>query len=152
MEIERKFLLSSIPRSEVGIGKHIKQGYILIRPLEVRLRRKGSRYYLTKKGKGTLSRSEWQRATPAPFFWLLWLLTFGFRVEKTRYIVKWGGHTLEIDEYHKPVFEQAILECEFETEAEAKKFTPPNWANVVREVTEDPAYKNRNLAAYGFPH
>ena len=41
-----------------------------------------------------------------------------------------------------------ILECEFKTENDALRFEPPEEIKsfIVREITDEPGYKNKNLA------
>ncbi|MEJ7849519.1 MAG: hypothetical protein WKF92_15665 [Pyrinomonadaceae bacterium] len=48
-EIEKKFLLRKFPEGIVG-GIKIRQGYLSVGEPEVRVRAKGERYFLTKKG------------------------------------------------------------------------------------------------------
>ncbi len=65
-------------------------------------------------------------------------------IRKTRWCVPWEGHTLEIDRF--PFWtDRAILEIELRSEDEAAGL--PDWLEVLREVTEDPRYTNRALAA-----
>ena len=149
MEIERKFLLRHVPlRARLGAGVGIAQGYL---PLGLRLRHKGSRYYLTLKGEGTLAREEWETEMPEWAFVLLWPGTAGCRLEKTRYEVPHGPLTLEVDEYHGPLTGLWTLECEFATVEDAAAFTLPGWAADARDVTDDLAYRNASLAAHGLP-
>ena len=62
---------------------------------------------------------------------------------KTRYVLPYAGHLLEIDVY--PFWSaQAVLECELTNEAEL--FDIPPYITVLRDVTSDVAYKNVSLA------
>lgn len=62
---------------------------------------------------------------------------------KTRYRVPWRGRVLEFDFY--PFWEdRAILEIELSSELEVPDI--PDWVRVVRDVTGEKAYKNRQLA------
>lgn len=64
-------------------------------------------------------------------------------IEKTRYLVPFEGHTLEIDVF--PFWhDRAFCECELQSEDEP--LTLPDWLHVYREVTDDPRYTNRALA------
>ncbi len=149
MEIERKFVLRRVPdRALLGQGVAIAQGYM---PDGLRLRRKGNRYYLTLKGAGTLSHEEWETEMPVWAFQRLWPETEPRRLEKTRYEVAHGAHTLEVDEYHGRLTGLWTLECEFASEAEAHAFTLPDWAADAVDVTEDYSYRNSNLAVNGLP-
>ncbi len=70
-------------------------------------------------------------------------------VEKTRYVVPYAGHLLEIDVY--PFWQDhAILEVELESE-ETPLTLPPE-ITVVREVTGEGMYKNTNIAKFLFEH
>lgn len=64
-------------------------------------------------------------------------------VEKVRYCLPYGTHTLEIDVY--PFWQdRAVLEIEVASEAET--VTLPPFVRVLLEVTGDKRYKNVNLA------
>ncbi len=62
---------------------------------------------------------------------------------KTRYRIPYEGHVLEFDIY--PFWkDRAILEIELENENEGAAL--PDYVHVIRDVSADPAYKNRQLA------
>ncbi len=64
-------------------------------------------------------------------------------IEKTRWILPFDNHDLEIDLY--PFWtRQAVLECELQSEDEA--FSIPSALHVLREVTGDRRYLNSSLA------
>ena len=64
-------------------------------------------------------------------------------VAKTRYRVPYEGHVLEFDVY--PFWnDRAIMEIELEREDEGAAI--PDYARIIRDVSADPAYKNRALA------
>ena len=59
MEIERKFLIKQIPEGCTSFPcRQIEQAYLNTDPV-VRVRRDNDDYYLTYKGKGLLSREEY---------------------------------------------------------------------------------------------
>lgn len=64
-------------------------------------------------------------------------------IEKRRYRIPYGGHTMEIDVYDF-WSDRATLEVELSGEDEA--LTLPPWLDVVRELTGEAAYKNYALA------
>ena len=65
-------------------------------------------------------------------------------IRKTRWCIPFEGHILEIDRF--PFWtDRGLLEIELASEDEA--FSLPDWLEVLREVTEDPRYTNRALAA-----
>ena len=62
---------------------------------------------------------------------------------KTRYRIPYKGHILEFDIY--PFWnDRAILEIELEREDEGAAI--PDYVQIIRDVSADPAYKNRSLA------
>ena len=64
-------------------------------------------------------------------------------VGKTRYRTPYEGHILEFDIY--PFWDdRAILEIELEHENEGAAI--PEYVRIIRDVSADPAYKNRSLA------
>lgn len=147
-EIERKFLLESLPPGFDAVrGKPIDQGYLAVEPhgLQVRLRKKGSEAFLTVKGEPNgYTRPETEVEITPEQFAALWPHTAGRRLRKTRYEVPLGGLTVEIDIYGGGNRGLIVAEVEFETEEEAHRFAPPGWFG--RDVSGDPAYSNRNLA------
>ena len=67
-------------------------------------------------------------------------------IQKTRWVVPWGGLTLEIDGFRAPAG-LWLLEVEL-TDARSlgDVIDLPPWVHVVAEVTGDPAYSNVALA------
>ncbi len=62
---------------------------------------------------------------------------------KTRYRIPYEGHVLEFDIY--PFWtDRAILEIELESENEGAAI--PEYVQIIRDVSDDLAYKNRSLA------
>jgi CYTH domain-containing protein len=80
---------------------------------------------------------------------MLWPLTAGRRVEKTRYVIDQSGYCLELDLFRGALTPLMLLEVEFESVAGSQDFIPPNF--VGREVTLDRAYSNAMLATTGLP-
>ena len=153
IEIERKFLVKELPAALEGLpAEHISQGYIAIGEggLEVRVRRRGDRTALAvKKGLGRARREEEVAIEPEQFQ-RLWRLTEGRRVEKARHVIATGGGpAIELDRYADGLDGLATAEVEFDSEAAADAFDPPDWFGP--EVTEDPRYKNQRLASSGAP-
>jgi adenylate cyclase len=149
-EIERKWLLSQQPPPEVLAVEPelIEQGYLAIGEdgSEVRLRRKNGRPVLTVKSGGGLSRSETEIDVSEEQYTALWPATEGSRVIKHRRRLENG---IEVDLYQGDLDGLAVAEREFDSEAAAIDFDAPDWFG--REVTEDRAYKNQQLALRGRP-
>jgi CYTH domain-containing protein len=146
MEIERKWLGGALP-DEVAhaSGTRIEQGYLTAGAdgAEVRIRRRDGDCWLTVKGAGELARTEVELPMSAEQFEVLWPLTEGRRVLKTRILVPLAhGLTAEVDVYEDR--ELAVVEVEFASVEQAREFAAPAWFG--GEVTDDAAYKNRNLA------
>ena len=60
VEIERKFLVAELPSLDGVDSKKIRQGYITVPSdsVQVRLRQKGKKFFITVKGKGTALKLE----------------------------------------------------------------------------------------------
>ncbi len=153
MEIERKFLLPALPPDlDRHPGQPIEQGYLAFSPegVEVRVRRKGDRHFLTVKQGSGMSRLEVELPVPAPEFAALWPLTAHCRVRKTRHDLPGpDGLKIEVDVYEDGLAGLWVAEVEFPDEAAAHAFRPPEWFG--REITDDPAYRNQALARDGLP-
>lgn len=64
-------------------------------------------------------------------------------VRKTRYCIPCGSHTAEVDLFD---FTREWALCEVELADESENFTLPATLQVLRDVSDDPYYKNVNLA------
>ena len=151
VEIERKYLLSSLPdrvRTSPVKVKEIWQGWIPGERLQERLRRvkdaKGERFFRTVKlGRG-IERIEVEEETPADLFEKMWPLTEGRRVQKRRYVIEENGFTWELDEFT----DRHLFLAEVELPSATTPVELPGWLapHVVREVTGEDAWVNVNLA------
>jgi CYTH domain-containing protein/CHAD domain-containing protein len=153
VEVERKFPVKELPPEfDRFPSERISQGYLAIGEggLEVRLRRRGENTTLTvKKGLGRTRREEEIGLGPEQFQ-RLWPLTEGRRVEKMRHLIPAeDGLTIELDSYTEELDGLATAEVEFDSEADADAFEPPQWFGP--EVTDDPRYRNARLACNGAP-
>jgi CYTH domain-containing protein/CHAD domain-containing protein len=149
-EIERKFLVTEMPRAESGRAA-IEQGYLALdEETEVRLRRAGDELFLTAKGGHGEVREEVEVSIDPESFEALWPLTAGRRVRKVRHYMPLG-HDLraEVDVYEDGLDGLRTVEVEFETEDGSRAFTPPPWFG--RELTGDRRYANQTLATEGSP-
>jgi CYTH domain-containing protein len=148
-EIERKFLVATIPDELPERGVEIRQGYLSTEPTEVRVRSSdGERHELTVKSLGGLTRAEVTVPLASGQFDELWSLAQGV-IEKTRRQVDVGGHTAEVDVYGGKLEGLVVVEVEFPSEQEAASFLPPTWFG--REVTTDGRFRNAALAATDVP-
>ena len=149
LEIERKYLLRSLPPATGEVAAiHIDQGWIPGERLRERLRRTRSgddaRWIRTLKFGSGLSRIEIEEETSEEVFESLWALTAGCRVSKRRYRIEHDGLTWEIDAFD----DRTLFLAEVELDAPDRIVELPHWLSpyVVREVTEESAYVNLNLA------
>jgi CHAD domain-containing protein/CYTH domain-containing protein len=148
-EIERKYLLRSLPRMPDGtVVLRIDQGYIPGERLVERLRRirgpEGTRYYRTVKLGTGIRRTEVVEETDAPTFRALWRLTRGHRLRKRRYLAPDGDRKWEIDRF----LDRSLVLAEIELPDENADVIVPRWLEprIVREVTGEPEFLNVNLA------
>jgi CYTH domain-containing protein/CHAD domain-containing protein len=149
-EIERKFLITEMPRGESS-RTAIEQGYLALdAEVEVRLRRAGDELFLTAKGGHGEIREEVEVSIESGAFAALWPLTAGRRVRKVRHVVPLAyGLRAEVDVYEAGLDGLRTAEVEFDSPEAARAFTPPSWFG--RELTGDRRYANQTLATAGLP-
>jgi adenylate cyclase len=143
-EIERKFIVATVPDGLLQRGSTIRQGYLSIEPVEVRIRSSdGETHELTLKSVGGLRRAEVNVPLTREQFDELWPLVHGV-IEKARHDIELDGRVVEVDVYEGRLDGLVVAEVEFPSEREAASFVPPPW--FAREVTEDSRYRNSALA------
>lgn len=144
-EIERKFLVSGDFKSSSFKSTRIIQGYLSSVPERtVRVRLKGEKGFITIKGIGSASgatRYEWEKEVPVDEINELLLLCEPGVIDKTRYLVKSGEHTFEVDEFYGE--NEGLIVAEVELTAEDESFEKPAWLG--KEVTGDVKYYNSML-------
>jgi len=145
MEIERKYLLRSLPEHlESYPYKEIEQGYLNTEPV-VRIRRSDDTYTLTYKGKGLMVREEYNLPLNAESFAHLKEKIDGRLIKKRRYLIPLGdSHTIELDIFEGGLAPLQLAEVEFATEEEANSFIPPAWFG--EDVTFSTKYHNSTLS------
>lgn len=151
-EVERKWLLDSVPPMLSLMRLEcvdVQQGYITDArsKTELRLRRMGSKYYMTVKGGEGLARTEWERSIPRHVFEELWPQTEGRRIEKMRYFIPHGAYRIELDVFSGNNAGLTMFEIEFSSVEEAARVVLPEWAANAEDVTEVKDYKNKALAS-----
>ena len=145
-EIERKFLVKSDAfKAEAVKEMRITQGYLSSVPERtVRVRIKGEKGFMTIKGIGNesgASRYEWEREISIEDTKALLSICEPGVIDKTRYNVKSGEHTFEVDEFYGENDGLVVAEVELSSEDEA--FEKPEWLG--EEVTGDVKYYNSML-------
>jgi len=146
MEIERKFLIKSIPENQkIEKSIRIEQYYICRDDNKIiRIRKIDDVFNIGIKQGGGMIRFEKEIEISKKDFEELKKLAPDNKIIKTRHIVRYNKYDIEIDEFdgnHKGL---VIAEIEFSSESEAKQFNPPSWFGV--EVTNNILYTNSNLS------
>lgn len=146
VEIERKFLLKSDDwRGHVSLHSSIRQGY-LSRDAQssVRIRISGSKADINiKSTRDGIYRLEYEYDIPLDDAEeLLKLVAHRPLIEKIRYIVHWGDHRWEIDEFFGD--NNGLVVAEVELGDVDEVFERPPW--VGEEVSTDARYYNSNLS------
>lgn len=146
LEIERKFLvLDDSYKHEAFSKSYIQQGYICSeRGRTVRIRIRNERAYITIKGpslNGGLSRYEFEQEIPLDDARKLLTLCDPGIIDKTRWLVKAGKHTFEVDEFAGE--NEGLIVAEVELASEDEAFEKP--AFIGQEVTGDRRYYNSHL-------
>ena len=145
-EVEKKFLVTSTDfKTSAFKQTHIKQGYLSSVPERtVRIRIKGNAGYITIKGIGNnsgASRYEWEKEIPLMEAEELMKICEPGIIDKTRYEVKVGKHTFEIDEFYGE--NQGLIVAEIELKNENDHLEKPDWLGA--EGTGDAKYYNAML-------
>jgi CYTH domain-containing protein len=142
-EIERKFKVEALPEHLLGPGSAIRQGYLSIAPVEIRLRAQDAGHELTVKSLGGLRRVEVALPLTPEQFDELWPLATAF-VEKTRHRVGLADGVADLDVYGGKLEGLRVVEVEFDSEERAGSFAPPDWFG--DEITNDSRFRNAALA------
>lgn len=144
MEIERKFKVERLPQGLESCSRsHIQQAYLCREPV-VRVRRRDDSFWLTCKGKGLLSREEFELPLCEEAYQYLLNKADGNIITKDRWCIPYRAYTIELDVFKGALAPLMLAEVEFSTEEEAEAFCPPDWFG--EEVTYDPTYCNSNLS------
>lgn len=145
MEIERKYLIHTLPdHLEQYPKRELEQGYLCTAPV-VRIRKDNERYELTYKSKGLMVREEHNLPLTAEAYSHLKTKIDGRLISKTRYLIPLGeALTVELDVFHGDLAPLLLAEVEFQDEESANRFTPPDWFG--EDVTFSSKYHNSNLS------
>ena len=146
VEIERKYLIKKLPDNLAEYESHlIEQAYLCTDPT-IRVRKSDDDYYMTYKGRGLLERTEYNLPLNRDAYEKLVKKAEGNIISKRRYVIPIYGSDLkiELDVFDDPFAPLIMAEVEFGSVEESEGFIPPDWFD--KEVTEDPAYHNSNMA------
>ena len=150
LEIERKFLVKGDYKKDALSETRIVQAYLSsVAERTVRIRIRGEQAFITIKGKGNQSgttRFEWEKEIPLDEAEDLLKICEPGIIDKTRYLVRVGSHTFEVDEFYGE--SKGLVLAEIELSDEDEKFEKPNWLG--EEVTGDKRYYNAALVKIPF--
>jgi CYTH domain-containing protein len=152
VERERKFLVEAVPDDLVTTATvQLRQGYLAAdRGRSVRVRDAGSRgCTLTVKAGHGVERTELEWPITRQEFEAAWPHTGLQRIAKTRHMIPFGEHLIELDVFDGALDGLVVAEVEFDSMSASDDFEPPAWFG--REVTDDGRYTNASLALHGLP-
>lgn len=145
MEIERKYLVKSIPENLDSYSqKIIQQAYLSTEPV-LRIRKSNDRYIFTYKSAGLMSREEIEAPLTKEAYEYLLPKADGNIITKTRYDIPMENNLkIELDIFDGCFMGLIIAEVEFPDEESAVAFTPPDWFG--KDVTFSTDYHNSTLS------
>ena len=152
MEIERKFLVKKKEdfKSKASSSSRIRQGYLVSgRGCSVRVRIRDDRGYLTIKGpsrNGGLTRYEFEKEITYEEAEQLMQLCEPGIIDKTRYLVPYGNHVFEVDEFYGD--NEGLVMAEVELKSEDEPFEKPSF--IGQEVTGDRRFYNSHMRQFPF--
>ena len=142
IEIERKWLLKTLPEVEYDAVIQIEQYYKDYLRYRKEVNNGVETFYCIKKEKlqPGVNRETWQDCTKDDFY-------FNYpreekAIKKTRYVLVYEGHDLEID-----VFDNGLVMMEIEVKSLSEAIQIPQiiHTQIEKEVTGDPDYSNYQL-------
>lgn len=150
LEIERKFLVHKrLPWKDLAESStHIIQGYFAAENT-VRIRIRDNEAYLTIKGHsydGGLSRYEFEKQITLDEAQNLMKLCAPGVIDKRRYLIKYGNHTFEVDEFYGD--NEGLVMAEVELSSADESFERPDFLGM--EVTGDVRFYNRGMRTNPF--
>lgn len=158
-EIEKKYLLKDSIISLIDTnhlhGHKITQFYTTIKPDKgVRYRQMDDRYFKTIKYGTGASREEEEVEISEQKFKKKFEERIKEPIQKTRYLFVSEGREYAIDVFKKKLKGLYLLEVEFPTMEAFEEFelSPLLKAHVIKEVSYDESYKNKNMVLHGRPH
>ena len=145
MEIEKKFLIKTLPDNLHTYPHHsIAQAYLSTDPV-LRIRKKDDAYILTYKGPGMLAREEHEFPLHEAAYHHLLQKADGNVISKTRYLIPdASGLTIELDVFSGCFTGLIMAEVEFPDIDTANRYQMPAW--FLKEVTTDPHFHNSRMS------
>lgn len=152
VECERKFLVEAVPDGlDPSATVELRQGYLAAdERISVRVRDAGTGgCTLTVKAGSGVERTELEWSITRQEFEAAWPHTGCQRIEKTRHMIPFGDHVIELDVFAGDLDGLVVAEVEFDSVSASDDFEPPAWFG--RDVTDDGRYSNASLALHGLP-
>lgn len=145
MEIERKYLIKTLPDNLDSFHCRIlEQGYLNTSPV-VRIRRDNDKYELTYKSSGLMARQEYNLPLDQESYEHMLTKIDGRLIQKKRYMIPLDSElTAELDIFEGSLAPLMLVEVEFPTEEAANTFTAPEWFG--EDVTFSGKYHNSYLS------
>ena len=144
MEIERKYLIDTLPDGYQNYPcRNIEQAYLNTDPV-IRIRKDNDNYELTYKSKGLMTRKEYNLPLNESAYQHLLTKIDGRLIKKKRYMIPLDDTlTIELDVFEGDLAPLLLAEVEFPDEKAALSFTPPQWFG--KDVTFSSEYHNSTL-------
>lgn len=150
LEIERKFIVTGEYKSKAFSHSHIQQGYIAKgNGRTVRVRIRDDKGYLTIKGPSNiagLARYEFEKEIPLADAQDLMRICLPGQIDKYRWLIHNGKHTIEVDEFLGE--NEGLVMAEIELANEDEEYIRPDFLG--KEVTGDRRYYNSHLIDYPY--
>ncbi|MBQ6537850.1 MAG: CYTH domain-containing protein [Eubacterium sp.] len=149
MEIEKKYLVDTLPFEPERFPKHeIEQAYICKAPT-LRIRKKDDAFIFTYKNRIKTDKQlnisdEVECDLDQKTYEHLLAKADGKVIKKTRYLVPYDGYTIELDIFHGDHEGLMLAEVEFENEEDVTYFIKPYWFG--DDVSGQYKYTNSYLA------
>ena len=144
MEIERKFLIKTLPTDyDTYPCRHLEQGYLSTAPV-IRIRKDNDIYELTYKSGGMMARQEYNLPLTKESYHHLKEKVDGRLITKSRYMIPFQHYTIELDIFAGDLAPLMLAEVEFASAEDAHAFIGPDWFG--QDVTFDGRYHNSNLS------
>ena len=156
-EIERKWRVRTLPKDYYAFPcKEMEQAYLCVNPT-LRIRKEilspcgtgcgveqREEYIFCYKGKGRLSREEYNLPLTKEAYESLLGKIEGRVIRTSRYEIPCGKYTVELDVFQGELEGLCYAEVEFSSLEEAKAFQPLDWFS--EELTEERGYSNAELS------
>ena len=128
MEIERKYLIETLPDNlNIVESRLLEQGYLCTEPV-VRIRRDNDDFVLTYKSKGLMIREEHNLPLTEAAYKHLKEKVDGRLISKTRHVIPLDNDLfVELDIFHGDLEPLMLAEVEFPDEESAHTFVAPEW-------------------------